>query len=911
MGTLTSVTGANGAVSTTYAEYDTFGRLWKLIKPGDTSALPTIRAEYADTELPFRYTTFKRIESGVSGSVQMASQFYNGLGQKIQTKTETDNNTQSVVTDIQYNTVGLVKQESQPRFLPDTDVTIAQYTPTPASGVLWTTKIYDAVGRLLNLTTPDSATTMTRYWLAPNGTAVSTTDPKGHKTRHESDVFGRLQKVIEYSGESTYSEYATTTYTYSPLDLLTNVTDGQNNVTTMTYDSLGRKLTMADPDMGAWAYTYDVDGNLLTQRDAKNQTITFGYDALSRLTSKAVPASGTVTYTYDQIDLPKHRYGRGQRTSMTSPSGTRDWGYNQRGLLNHEELTLDGTTYVTDRTYLSNEQVKTLTYPTGEVLTYAYNDAGQQKSITSSYGNTYLTNTTYDALGQTLTQGFGNAVTTTSTYETLSKRLSSIVAVGANGPSNPVFHRSYRYDVAGNVQNITNAQTSETLRYGYDHRDRLTAACAVSNADSATCLGGITFNQGYTYDTIGNLTNKAGVAYTYPANGGVRPHAVSTVGGAAYTYDNNGNLLTGGGRTYTWNAENQPTQIVKDYITESYVYDGDNTRIKKTTVDNSTRTPIVSTTVYVGGLVEYTGNKTISSYGGIAVRTVVGTYSVSNQGELVFLHSDHLGSVSATSNAAGTVAEAQNFDPWGALRSGGITSTEFNYTGQRKDAGTGLLFYNARYYDPVLGRFTQADSIVPGTSHRALTVDYHEGGFRNAAAAENNQGFWFQLSDRERKDAKAPWGTDAPQELNRYSYVNNNPLRYTDPSGHESFILDHNEEDALGDTELERYLDDLDIFIDDFLIDAGVASAILCAAPGTFCLGGIVSAIMVAKINKEQRIYRQMLRDAKKFLDKNGGGAIKVTYLPDGTLLAIPSPIRADWSPVGAGESVQGSSRCA
>jgi len=433
----------------------------------------------------------------------------------------------------------------------------------------------------------------------------------------------------------------------------------------------------------------------------------------------------------------------------------------------------------------------------------------------------------------------------------------------------------------------------------------------VSNADSATCLGGITFNQGYTYDTIGNLTNKAGVAYTYPANGGVRPHAVSTVGGAAYTYDNNGNLLTGGGRTYTWNAENQPTQIVKDYITESYAYNGDNVRIKKTTVDNSTRTPIVSTTRYVGGLVEYTGNKTISSYGGIAVRTVVGTYSVSNQGELVFLHSDHLGSVSATSNAAGTVAEAQNFDPWGALRSGGITSTEFNYTGQRKDAGTGLLFYNARYYDPVLGRFTQADSIVPGTSHRALTVDYHEGGFRNAAAAENNQGFWFQLSDRERKDAKAPWGTDAPQELNRYSYVNNNPLRYTDPSGHESFILDHNEEDALGDTELERYLDDLDIFIDDFLIDAGVASAILCAAPGTFCLGGIVSAIMVAKINKEQRIYRQMLRDAKKFLDKNGGGAIKVTYLPDGTLLAIPSPIRADWSPVGAGESVQGSSRCA
>jgi RHS repeat-associated protein len=181
----------------------------------------------------------------------------------------------------------------------------------------------------------------------------------------------------------------------------------------------------------------------------------------------------------------------------------------------------------------------------------------------------------------------------------------------------------------------------------------------------------------------------------------------------------------------------------------------------------------------------------VSSYAGIAVRTSVGTPTVTNQGTVAYLHSDHLGSVSVTTTGGGAIStwgniiESQNFDPWGGVRSGGITATEFNYTGQRKDAGTGLLFYNARYYDPGLGRFVQADSVVPNTSRRALTVDFHEVGFVRDAAKENNQGFWFQLSDRDRQKATVPWGSDRPQDLNRYSYANNNPLRYNDPSGHE------------------------------------------------------------------------------------------------------------------------------
>ena len=112
---------------------------------------------------------------------------------------------------------------------------------------------------------------------------------------------------------------------------------------------------------------------------------------------------------------------------------------------------------------------------------------------------------------------------------------------------------------------------------------------------------------------------------------------------------------------------------------------------------------------------------------------------------VTYLHSDHLGSVSLATDSAGGVVSRQDFDPWGAVRSGDVRQTSLNYTGQRLD-GTGLLYYHARYYDPGVARFVSADSIIPGQSDKA--------------------------------------GTPNPQDLNRYSYGENNPVKNTDPTGH-------------------------------------------------------------------------------------------------------------------------------
>ena len=74
--------------------------------------------------------------------------------------------------------------------------------------------------------------------------------------------------------------------------------------------------------------------------------------------------------------------------------------------------------------------------------------------------------------------------------------------------------------------------------------------------------------------------------------------------------------------------------------------------------------------------------------------------------------------------------------------------------------------------------------------HRSLTVDFHEMGFGARLAGENTQGFWFQMSRQQRQHATPPWGPGNPQELNRYSYVNNNPLKYSDPSGHITIVYE-------------------------------------------------------------------------------------------------------------------------
>ncbi len=145
------------------------------------------------------------------------------------------------------------------------------------------------------------------------------------------------------------------------------------------------------------------------------------------------------------------------------------------------------------------------------------------------------------------------------------------------------------------------------------------------------------------------------------------------------------------------------------------------------------RTDSAKTTYYTGNHYEVssTAGATTKYYYFGAQRVAMRTGS-----GVTYLHSDHLGSTSATSGAS---AGTQVYYPYGGMRSGTLP-TDYGFTGQKLDASDGLMYYGARYYDAALGRFISADTIVPNIYN--------------------------------------------PQDLNKYSYVRNNPLKYTDPTGH-------------------------------------------------------------------------------------------------------------------------------
>jgi RHS repeat-associated protein len=251
--------------------------------------------------------------------------------------------------------------------------------------------------------------------------------------------------------------------------------------------------------------------------------------------------------------------------------------------------------------------------------------------------------------------------------------------------------------------------------------------------------------ENYNYDgSTGNLSSKGGVSYTYNAQvnctAGNRtiPHAVSGAGGNTYAYDCNGNQVTRtiGGSTYnlTYDAENRMT-AVSGGTTASFVYDGDGQRVKGTVSG--------ATTTYIHNYFEWTGSTSSMKkyyYDGaarVAMRT--GNSTLPTTG-LNWLFGDHLGSTSITADSGGNRSGELRYKGWGENRySWGTTPTTYQFTGQRNESTLGLYFYNSRWFDPALGRFIQADPVVPSLTNS--------------------------------------------QALDRYAYVLNNPTNNVDPSG--------------------------------------------------------------------------------------------------------------------------------
>jgi RHS repeat-associated protein len=681
-----------------------------------------------------------------------------------------------VQTQAQAENNGLIVQSTAYDELGRPVTATVPYTVTGVGGTYltpnWSTLAktitrYDALGRVIQVIAQDGNTIQHAYrdW---HELAL---DASGHQTEYERDGLGRLIATREYYG--TYAALtwdtetpAETRYWYNASGSLIAVRDALSNTTRMTYDPLGRKTAMDDPSMGHWEYRYDAASNLITQTDALQQSIGFTYDRLDRVIDKRLAGAlqPLATYEYDT-----GANGIGHRTAMTDTTGIARWQFDARGRLIQETRTPTGLSPMTiGYVYDAADRVVTLTYPNSEVVSTTFNLRGLPTQIRSqTYGVNYLASASYNALGQPLQQSWGNTRVTSYTYDPRTFRMQQIQVSGN------LLDLRYGYDRVGNVAAITDTfNANQVQTFGYDARDRLTWA-------RTNTVGNGQYTEAYGYDRMGNIitrtVNSVPQTYAYgrppevitntlprraflplivlqlppdtmpPATFTQPFAAISTTTGFKAVYDKNGNMtqrveVTGTQRitfTQQWDAENHlnvVTNTVTGQVTRFY-YDGDGNRIKK--VD-----PSGQATIYLGALYEknLTTATEVSYYFAGAQRI-----AMRQGGVLYYLAGDHLGSTSVTVDSSGNRYGELRYTPFGDIRyEWSNTPTDRQFTGQRREnvSAMGSLYdYNARMYSPALNRFISADTFVP---------DFYN-----------------------------------PQSLNRQSYVNNNPLRYVDPSGHE------------------------------------------------------------------------------------------------------------------------------
>ncbi len=600
---------------------------------------------------------------------------------------------------------------------------------TAANDIKWATTHYDVLSRRMSVIAPDGG--------------IQEFDYGGLSTQTTNALFQTQTKTQNAIGELVLSEdhlNGTVTYKYDAYGNLLE-TNANGVLTTMSYDQRGRKTGMTDADMGTWSYSYNVLGELISQTDAKNQVVTMVYDILGRMTSR-VEAEGTTTWTYDTATK-----GIGKIHQVSGPNGYLEVAtYDSLGRPDTTATTISGTVYNTSLTYDAQGRPDTMTYPSGFAVKNNYTANGFLGSVSEVLGGTvYWQANTVDAEGMVTQETLGNGVVTSRAYDPATALLDSIQTTksGTN-----IQNLAFVFDTLGNLKEREDLTRNRKEVFAYDGLNRVLTTTLTDTSTTST-LNTTT----YTYDALGNITFKSDVGnYLYGQNG-AGPHAVTTAGANTYTYDANGSMITGAGRTTAWTSFNKP-QNIADSATgnwTSFVYGPDRGRIQQNAQTNG----ITTTTDYVGSSYERRSRLNepdelvhyIRAGGGtVAIYTEVDDGN-SLTDKTRYLHKDHLGSVESITDEQGVVTEHLSYDAHGKRRQSDWAAgtpaipneTPRGFTGHEHLDGVGLIHMNGRVYDPTLGRFLSADPHV-----------------------------------------QAPSDT---QSFNRYTYVKNNPLSYTDPSG--------------------------------------------------------------------------------------------------------------------------------
>ena len=437
------------------------------------------------------------------------------------------------------------------------------------------------------------------------------------------------------------------------------------------------------------------------------------------------------------------------------------------------------TTQTVSKSYNNAGELQTLTYPDGEIVSYNNNDDGYFHGLTTANGNivSSVNYTLFGAVASMLIGGaaYKGALTTpvqiSAGYDTGQRPTS--VAASINGTS--IFNQTRTYDNVGNVLQLsttipktTGGTATDNQTYCYDEQDRLVWAgntgtptggdhCGLTPTGTTTPA----YQQPYSYDALDRIiTNSAGTL-GYDTNHVHAATTLSSVPNQYASYDDMGNMTcrnvdttsahscaTGAqtGATMTYDNEGQLASWQApsgNNETDQFLYDGDGQRVLQRVATTTGSAANVTDTITFDGYTDTTitnGTTTdVTKYYSVQGKNVA---MVNSQGWFTLVPDMQSGNTLVI-NSNGSIKSVQLFAPYGSVRySDGTSPTAHNYTGQRLDGTTGLLYYNSRYYDPISGRFTSTDTVETNAN-----------------------------------------GSDP------YAYVHDNPTTFTDPSGQFGWAL--------------------------------------------------------------------------------------------------------------------------
>jgi RHS repeat-associated protein len=587
------------------------------------------------------------------------------------------------------------------------------------------------------------------------------------------DIAGNRIKKMDTNGTAMNGEIDNSLFAPGKKDM------GGNAVCQWRYDGFGQLIETSDPDLGYARAEYDGFGEVVKRTDAKGLATVFEYDSLGRLTKKTLPGNeGVVAYYYDAAaplgtSSSVSENSKGKLTGIDDPSQGKSLSYDKTGRVKHEERVITGkdTVYATDFSYDLLNRTKTIAYPedpvSGTRITANYRYCAYGVSDIEAdgliVGKTLVKNIRYNEFGQMTYLERGNGTDTAWDYDIRGR----LTHIETKRGSEQIQNISYAFRIDNSISSREDStgenESARKVRYeySYDGLNRLADAKG-SYFEGTDATKAKTYAHTYGYFPNGNIRQKTaaekGETWTY----GYEGHAVTGVkSGMAskYTmrYDESGNMseqtdMTSGlVKRMEYDSSNRQVRAREgDKTVGEYAYDDQGFRVHKIAAEiidgADTKVEVLYPSMY------FAIEKQKSSDGQDIPNTAYAANNVYLNGvRIAVLTSDkkaqyylidQVDSVNAVLDDDGKTVDRFEYEEYGAVwQSAGEGKNRPKYGSAEYDEETKLYYMNARYQNPELGRFTTADTVIPND--------------------------------------------DDTQGWNRYSYCNNNPVRYKDPTGHD------------------------------------------------------------------------------------------------------------------------------